>query len=184
MPAIILIVDTDVRILDYNKAAAALVGDNSTEALRRRTGDVLHCLHATDVPQGCGQGPMCRTCIVRNSVSEAFAGNATVRRRASLELVRDGSTTKLYVLLRATPFDYDGVRQVLLILEDIGELAELQRIVTICMLCRKVRIDEQNWGQVEAYFKRHWDLDFSHGLCPQCASAELASLDRETTTSS
>ncbi|MBI5507097.1 MAG: PAS domain-containing protein [Deltaproteobacteria bacterium] len=177
IPAIVLVVDNDVRILDYNEAGGALVGLDSSESLQRRAGDVLHCLHSTDAPGGCGQGLACRTCIVRTSVNEAFAGSTTVRRRANLELVRDGAVTKVYVLLRATAFEHGGSRRVLLILEDIGELAEFQRITTICMSCRNVRIDGDRWGQVEAYFKRYWDMDFSHGLCPQCATAELDRLD-------
>jgi hypothetical protein len=26
---------------------------------------------------------------------------------------------------------------------------------------------------VEAYFKNNWDVDFSHGLCPDCAKIEI-----------
>lgn len=71
---------------------------------------------------------------------------------------------------------YDGNQLALLIIEDITEMVELQRIVPICMSCKKVRDDDQYWTDVEAYFKRYWDLDFSHGYCPACAVKEMAKL--------
>jgi len=29
-----------------------------------------------------------------------------------------------------------------------------------------------------AYFKEHWDLDFTHGLCPECCEAECSKLEK------
>jgi hypothetical protein len=57
----------------------------------------------------------------------------------------------------------------MLIIEDISELMELKSIVPICAYCKKIRGDEDFWQSVENYFKTHLDLDFSHGICPECA---------------
>jgi hypothetical protein len=46
---------------------------------------------------------------------------------------------------------------------------ELRRIVPICAYCKKIRDDEDFWQSVENYFKVHLNLDFSHGVCPECA---------------
>jgi hypothetical protein len=62
------------------------------------------------------------------------------------------------------------------VIEDISAIAELQRIISICSVCRKVRDDEKTWLRVEAYFKNHWDVDFSHGLCPDCYKIEMDKL--------
>jgi PAS domain-containing protein len=179
IPALALAVDEDVCILEYNAAAAGLLGKDRTTIMKRRGGEVLHCLHSHDVPDGCGRGPFCKDCIIRDSVKEAFRGNAVVRRRAKLELVHDGDTVDLYALVTASPFMYDGNQRALLIIEDISQMVELQRIVPICMLCKKVRNDDQYWTDVEAYFKRYWDLNFSHGYCPTCAAKEMASLSQD-----
>lgn len=179
IPALTLAVDEDVCILEYNAAVAGLLGKDRTTIIRRRGGDALDCLHSYDTPDGCGRAPFCENCIIRNSVIEAFRGNAVVRQRARLELVREGKTVELYALITASPFMYDGNQLALLIIEDITEMVELQRIVPICMLCKKVRTDDQYWTDVEAYFKRHWDLDFSHGYCPECAAKEMAKLKGE-----
>jgi PAS domain-containing protein len=174
VPAFVLAVDEDVRILEYNAAAATLFEGDRKTIIRHRGGEALRCLHSGDVPDGCGRGPFCQRCIIRDSVREACRGSAVVRRRAKVQIVRDGQTVELYALITASPFTYDGRQLALLIIEDINEIVALQRIVPICMSCKKVRNDDQYWTDVEAYFKRCLDLDFSHGYCPECAAKEMA----------
>jgi hypothetical protein len=48
-------------------------------------------------------------------------------------------------------------------------LEALRRIVPICANCKRVRTDEEYWESVEAYVAKHSNLDFSHGICPDCA---------------
>ena len=47
----------------------------------------------------------------------------------------------------------------------------LARLVPICAACKKVRDDQGYWNQIESYLQRNTDLDFSHGLCPECMDA-------------
>jgi PAS domain-containing protein len=179
IPALTMAVDEDVCILEYNAAVAGLLGKDRETIIRTRCGHALDCLHSYDTPDGCGRAPFCENCIVRNSVNEAFRGNAVVRRRARLELVREGNTAELYALITASPFMYEGNQLALLIIEDITDMVELQRIVPICMTCKKVRNDDQYWTDVEAYFKRCLDLDFSHSYCPECAAKEAVKLEED-----
>ncbi len=60
--------------------------------------------------------------------------------------------------------------------EDISEIAELRRLIPICSVCKKVRDDTESWQRLESYFKDHWDVDFTHGLCPDCHKVELTKL--------
>lgn len=179
VPALLFAVDDDVEIVECNQAALEFLQQSREAVLRRRGGEVLRCLRAKDAPGGCGQGEECRHCIIRQCVKEAYAGDQVVRRRAHLQLMEGHQTKDFYCLVTATPFEYEHRRLVLLVLEDISQLTELQRIVPICMNCRKVRDDDDYWRQVETYFARHWDLRFSHGLCPECTRKELEKLDRE-----
>jgi PAS domain-containing protein len=179
VPALLFAVDEDIQIIECNQAASELLQQSRTDILRRRGGEVLRCLRATESPAGCGRGEECRHCIIRQSVKEAHAGRRVVQRRAHMQVLHGERVKDFYCLVTATPFEYDQQRLVLLVLEDISQLAELQRIVPICMNCRKVRDDDDYWHHVETYFNRHWDLRFSHGLCPECARKELEKLNRE-----
>ena len=169
MPLPIFIVDHDVNIIAYNRTAASLLTVDPKVVLRRRAGEILHCVHAKEVPEGCGRGSACGDCIVRSSVCTAFKDRKIVQQRVRMELVEEGKEDKeIFMLVTTAPFEYLGNGHVLLILQDLSELMELKRIVPICANCKKIRNDDQYWHSVEEYFKKHMDLDFSHGLCPEC----------------
>lgn len=178
IPSFVFAVDENIAILEYNAMSAGLLGLGRQDILRQRSGDLLHCIHATDAPGGCGRGQFCKDCIVRAAVRQACAGRHVVRRRAKMQLESQGRTRDLYALITASPFTHEGQRLALLVIEDISEIAELQQIVPMCMSCRKVRDDDQYWKQVETYFERHWDLRFSHGLCPDCARSQRELLNQ------
>jgi PAS domain-containing protein len=173
MPSLIFIVDEDVRIQEYNAAAAEFLSDKRENILQRRGGTVLNCIHSTEVPQGCGKAAVCENCVVRNSVSQAFRGNRVVRRRTRIEAIKGRDKLEIYALITASPFQFDNRQLVLLVIEDISEIAELQRIIPICSYCRELRDEKETWSQLEAYFREHWDVNFSHSICPKCYEKEM-----------
>lgn len=44
----------------------------------------------------------------------------------------------------------------------------LQGILPICCYCKSIRQDEVSWRKLEEYLADHTDVDFSHGICPEC----------------
>jgi len=52
------------------------------------------------------------------------------------------------------------------------ELATLRSLLPICAHCKKVRDDDGYWDQIDSYIRKHTHVDFTHGICPDCA-AEL-----------
>jgi hypothetical protein len=176
LPSLVFVVDPDVRIQEYNAAASDLLMAERKTALQQRAGEILHCLHSSEALEGCGRSPACKDCIIRNSVTEAFQGNRIVRRRTRIELIRDANHIELYALITASPFFFQDRQLALLVIEDISEIAELYRMITICSVCRKVRDDKESWMRVEAYFTNNWGVDFSHGLCPECYKIEREKL--------
>lgn len=169
IPSAIFVVDDDVQILGYNLAASRLLAQNPEKVIQHRAGEVLHCLHSTEAPGGCGRAPACQDCLVRNSVCKSLLGRRVERRKTRMELVQEGLTKEIYLLVTTAPFSHQGNSRVLLILEDISELMELKSILPICAHCKKIRDDQKFWQSVEKYFGDHLDLEFSHGICPDCA---------------
>jgi len=168
VPSPAFVVDHDVNILDFNAAAGQFIGAERTEVLRRRGGDVLHCIHAHDDPEGCGRAPACKHCVIRNSVNEAFEGNKTTRAKAWLERENGDEAVGLYAFVTASPIggQYEGLA--LLILEDITELMELRNMLPICARCKKIRDDEDYWQSIDVYLNKHLDVTFTHSICPDC----------------
>jgi hypothetical protein len=167
IPFMTFIVDDDVRFLFWNTAGAPLIGGEN--ALRRRGGEVLHCIHSTDSPEGCGKGEYCKSCILRNSVNDAFRENKVYRRKAIMDLVQNEKHTELPLLITAAPFIYENQSLCLLMIEEISELIQMGSLLPICSHCKKIRNDKGEWEQVEHYVKANIiDVDFSHGICPEC----------------
>ncbi len=169
IPSPIFVVDDDVQIIGYNLAASKMLAQEPDLVLRQRAGEILHCLHSTETPGGCGRSVVCKGCPVRNAVKEALSGHQVVRTRARMELVQGAEVKEIFLLATTASFAHQGHSLVLLILEDISELMELKKILPICAHCKRIRNDQEFWQGVETYFEEHLDLDFSHGICPECA---------------
>jgi hypothetical protein len=168
IPVPIFLVDEDVRILDMNAAASGFFGVSKEAVHLVRGGDALHCLHAQDVPEGCGRGPACKSCVIRNSVTSSVKGANHIRRRMKFEVRTAPKTKQLELLISASPFPQAGENLALLVLEDITELSRLRAIIPICSQCKRIRNGAEFWQQVETYFHDYIGVDFSHGLCPEC----------------
>lgn len=121
MPIPVLVVDEDVNVLEYNSAAAGLLGGDKRKILRRRAGEVLHCVHVTETPRGCGHAPACSDCVIRESVRAASRGRRVTRRWAALELQAGGQPVEVDVRVSCQPFTYENHTFILLMLEGLGE---------------------------------------------------------------
>jgi sigma-B regulation protein RsbU (phosphoserine phosphatase) len=90
------------------------------------------------------------------------------------------------------PFDHDELRARLIVATRVVQLRrkladrvqELEAAITrvkqlhgllpICSYCKKIRDDKNYWQRVEEYVSSHSDVQFSHGVCPQCYEQILA----------
>ncbi len=50
----------------------------------------------------------------------------------------------------------------------LNEIKTLHGIIPICSYCKKIRSDEGAWTMLEEYFSYHTNIDFTHGICPEC----------------
>jgi hypothetical protein len=47
----------------------------------------------------------------------------------------------------------------------------------ICADCKKIRDDQGYWNQVETFLSERSELNFSHGICPDCAKTVPAEIE-------
>ncbi|MCI5132794.1 MAG: PAS domain-containing protein [Candidatus Electrothrix sp. EH2] len=173
LPSMVFVVDQDVRIQEYNAAAEELMRSGRDTILQQRAGEILHCIHSERTSKGCGRSHKCSDCIIRNSVTQALQGKRVVRRRTRMEIMQNDHKLEVYALVTVSPFSFRGSPHALLVIEAISEIAELYNMIFICPVCGKVQGDEKIWMQVEAYFKNNWNVECSHGYCPDCFKNEL-----------
>lgn len=168
VPSMMFVLDESAHILEANRAAVELLGDRDSLVLRRLCGDVLFCVHARETLEGCGTTTTCATCQVRQGSAAVIAGETLHRKLHRMRLNISGVERDFAFLVTAVPFEHDGRRLALLVLEDVTELTALREIVPICSHCKKVRNDREFWESVEAYLAPRLGLVFSHGVCPDC----------------
>jgi len=65
----------------------------------------------------------------------------------------------------------------------LDHIKQLQGMLPICSVCKKIRDDRGYWNQIESYISEHSEVKFSHGLCPVCAKKFYPDYYREDATS-
>jgi PAS domain-containing protein len=53
--------------------------------------------------------------------------------------------------------------------EALSQVKSLSGLLPICASCKKIRDDKGSWKQIEAYIRERSKVEFSHGICPECA---------------
>jgi DNA-binding response OmpR family regulator len=51
----------------------------------------------------------------------------------------------------------------------LAEVKTLSGLLPICAHCKKIRDDHGYWNQIESYMAKRVDVEFTHGICPDCA---------------
>lgn len=52
--------------------------------------------------------------------------------------------------------------------ESLDRIRNLEKMISICSYCKKVRVDDKKWQDLEIYITEHSDSQFSHSICPSC----------------
>jgi hypothetical protein len=54
--------------------------------------------------------------------------------------------------------------------EALASIKTLSGLLPICYSCKQIRDDKGYWNQIETYIHDHSDAQFTHGICPACAT--------------
>ena len=59
----------------------------------------------------------------------------------------------------------------------IAHVRRLQGLLPICSHCKKVRNEANYWERVDSYLSSHSDLEFTHGICPECSEEMMREIE-------
>jgi hypothetical protein len=181
IPAIVLAVDADVKILAYNRTAQALINLKEPVYLKR-AGEILHCIHPKKEGKDCGKTSQCQDCLIRQSVNHCFAQKNQVRAVAELELETQKGVERFQGVIQVVPMMNDESK-VMIMISHLRNVTQESRILNICAKCmKKVRSQKGKWINIEHYFKESLDVYLSHGYCDECYKEALAQLKKAGTT--
>lgn len=61
----------------------------------------------------------------------------------------------------------------------LGQVKRLKGLLPICSYCKRIRKDRYYWQQLEGYISENSEVEFTHGICPECYAIHLEpELDR------
>jgi PAS domain-containing protein len=106
VPAAVLVVDPEGRVLAANAAMARALGRDRDALLGLRGGEAMTCAFAL-LPEGCGNTVHCRECAIRRTVMAVYDDG---RPRVGVRAYLRASAAALDVVISARP--YDGCVQV------------------------------------------------------------------------
>ncbi len=59
----------------------------------------------------------------------------------------------------------------------LSQVKQLHGLLPICSYCKRIRDDGDFWERVESYLSKHADVQFTHGICPDCYPIVAAGLN-------
>ena len=52
--------------------------------------------------------------------------------------------------------------------QTLAGLNTLAGVLAICASCKKIQSESGGWQQIELFIREHAQVEFSHGMCPEC----------------
>ena len=170
---VLLIVNAQLEIVDYNGAFKRLIKQNH-ELIGQSIHEFLFLEnHQPFVPTAAGT----QNIIFASSHNVALPMRCHVYETGdNLLIICDHQMlTKDNVIEKMSILSNEMVNMVRELAAKNRELEEAQEnikvlsgIIPICMYCKEIRNDEGYWKQLEVYISEHADVVFSHGICPKC----------------
>jgi PAS domain S-box-containing protein len=127
-PIAMMLLDGERRVHKANGFAARFAHRTTDEMTGLTGGEALRCLHHLDDPKGCGFGPVCARCHVRQAVLDTFE-----TRKSQTEVVawlpfsRKGSKEERCLLISTAFLQISGTERVLVCAQDITERKQAEK---------------------------------------------------------
>lgn len=121
LPYVAAVLNEQRQIVYGNKPLLQAMGySNISEVLGLRPGEVVHCIHSSEQPGGCGTSESCRYCGAVNAIIDCFNTEQKVVKECRIIANQDGKEVSYDFEVTASPFLYGGKKFVVLSLSDIS----------------------------------------------------------------
>ena len=160
----ILVWDDNGRLVEVNPAARRMLA-LGTSPIGERLRDALG--HVPELLESCDRADLSRAEVFLAEPDPRHLDVRVIplvdrrgRSRGRLAILRDITESKRAEQER---------EQLIHSLQDaLAQVKTLRGLIPICANCKKIRDDRGYWRQVEDYVSEHSEVDFSHGICPDC----------------
>lgn len=119
MPFVVLILNKNRQIVSANQKVCSLLGVEMHDALGKRPGELIGCIHAENGPNGCGTGIHCKVCGAVNAILNSMNSGQKVTEECRITL-HDGGALDWEVT--TSPLVVEGHSLICLGVQDISHL--------------------------------------------------------------
>jgi signal transduction histidine kinase len=147
------------QILAVNDCLLQTLGiKDVSQVLGLRPGEAVNCIHAHDMPGGCGTSEFCSTCGAVMVMVKSLELNSPVENTCAITIDKLGEKEDIYFLVRSSPLTFQGTRLLLFFFQNIT--------------------NQQKWAQIERLFFH----DINNIITPLLGASELLTYEanRET----
>ena len=118
----VAVVNEQRQVLALNMAFLEILGaTDPAPVLGLRPGEMINCVHACDMPGGCGTGEYCITCGAAVAMVLSLSQNTSVEKVCSLIIQQNGRQLNLYFRVRSVPIVLEQRRLLVLFFQDISQ---------------------------------------------------------------
>ena len=171
-PAGVYIKDAEGRFLYVNQPLADAFSLPAGEWIGKTDADVI----GPDAAQLVAEHDLTVFNTGQPVVTQEIAATPDGRTRYWLShkfLLRDGQGHKQlgglsFDITDRKAAELDHERLIAELRDALTQVKTLSGFLPICASCKNIRDDAGYWQQIEAYLGKHSDLEFTHGICPEC----------------
>jgi DNA-binding response OmpR family regulator len=88
-------------------------------------------------------------------------------------------SARLRVGARMASLQQDLITSVRDLTAALAKVRELSGLLPICAYCKSIRGDSDYWYGVESYLSQHSEVEFTHGICPECFKRLELEIERQ-----
>ncbi len=123
VPAPVFVVDRHRQIVATNQAGLKMLGAVPIgTVLGQRPGEAINCIHAHEMPAGCGTSQFCVECGAVQALRASREQHTVETRECRISITgADGGESALDLRVTASPFDLDGEPLTLFAVQDIAD---------------------------------------------------------------
>lgn len=126
-PVVMMLLDENTEIIALNNTGLYYAGKKPEQAIGMRGGDLLNCIGTLNNPHGCGAGPRCKTCTIRNTVAETlFTGDSRHKIEADIMVQNDLENETRTVLVSSSMVNLNSGNRILVTIDDITDRKKIE----------------------------------------------------------
>lgn len=114
--------------------------------------------------------------IEKRQSRETIARHTLELERINAQLMKT-NTELIHEIAERKRAEEEKEKLIIELRESLAKIRTLSGLLPICSHCKKIRDDKGYWNQIESYIHKHSDIDFSHGICPECAKKYYPDMD-------